>query len=201
MMPAGEAPRINGFEELLRHAVEKHPSGQAVPNAVGGKCKRDADISDEYTAPAVKRTKGDGDGKCSAPAARRTEGDVDAECPAPAARHTVSGGERERPAPPANRKRAAAHKVAYKKELSSVAIHNVDSDPCEDVIIYASTVNEQQTIDSSAALDSKFLGNVDPALLAPWRPASAVHTTAMLSDLPTPAALRRPRRHRGPLRS
>jgi hypothetical protein len=201
MMPAGEAPRINGFEELLRHTVEKHPSGQAVPSTVGGKCKRDGDIIDGYTAPAVKRTKGDGDGKCSAPAARHTEGDVDAEYPAPAARHTVSGGERERPDPPANRKRAAGHKVAYKKELSSVAIHNVDSDPYEDAIICASTINEQQTMDSSAALDSKFLGNVDPALLAPWQPASAVYTAAMLSDLPTPVALRRPRRYRGPLHS
>jgi hypothetical protein len=179
MMPAGEAPRINEFEELLRPVVEKHPSGEAVPDAVGGKRKRDGDISDEYTAPAVKRTRGDVDGKkCSAPAARRTEGDVDGKCPAPAARHTVSDGERERPAPPANRKRAAGHKEAYKRELSSVAIHNVDKDPCEDVIICAPTVSEQQTVDSSAVLDPEFLGNVDPALLAPWRTASAVHHTA-----------------------
>lgn len=188
MMPAGEAPGIDGFEELLRHAVEKHPSGQAVPNAVGGKRKMDGDMNGEYNAPAAKRTKGDGDGKC----------------PAPAARHTVSDGERECPAPPANRKRAAGHKVAYKKELSPVAIYNADSDPCEDAIICASAVNEPQTcyfmknlIGSNAALDSEFLGNVDPALLAPWRPASAVHyTTAVLSDLPTPEALRRPQRRR-----
>ncbi|KAK4119689.1 hypothetical protein N657DRAFT_556128, partial [Parathielavia appendiculata] len=164
------------FPELLRHAVEKHPSGQAVPNAVGGKRKRDDDGDGTCPAPAAKRTKGDGDGKCPAPAARRTESD----------------GERECPAPPSNSKRAARHRVAYKKELSPVAIYDADSDPCEDVIICASTVNEQQTshftkkpMGSSAALDPEFLGNVDPALLAPRQPASAVHTAAMLSDLQT----------------
>ncbi|KAK3305039.1 uncharacterized protein B0T15DRAFT_398302 [Chaetomium strumarium] len=208
-VPAGEAQGTYDFEELLRHGVDKHPLGQLAADGAGGKRKRDGGMSGEHTAPAAKRTKGDGDGKHPALAARRTEsdGDGDRKCPAPAARHTESDGERECPALPANRKRAAGHKVAYRKELSPVAIYNADSDPCEDVIICASTINEQQTchftknlIGSSAALDSEFLGNVDPALLAPWRPASAVHhTAAMLSDLPTPEALRRPRRYRGPL--
>ncbi|KAK4244551.1 hypothetical protein C7999DRAFT_35111 [Corynascus novoguineensis] len=188
-MPAGKVPGIDGFRELLRHAVEKHPSGQAVPNAVGGKCKRDGDINGEYTAPTAKRTKGDGDGKCPAPAARRIESD----------------GERECPDLPAKRKRAARHNAAYKKELSRVVIYDADSDPYEDVIICVSTLNQQQTchlmnnyMGSSAALDPEFLGYVDPALLAPWRPANAAyHTAAVISDYQTQEALRRPRRRRG----
>jgi hypothetical protein len=159
----------------------------------------------EYTAPATKSTKGDGDAECPAPSAKSTEGDGDGKCPAPAARRIESDGNRECPAPPTKRKRAARHNVAYKKELSPVVIYDADSDPCEDVIICASTVDEQQTchltknhMGSSAALDPEFLGHVDPALLAPWRPASAVHhTAAVSSDLQTPEALRRPRRHRG----
>ncbi|KAL2257427.1 hypothetical protein VTK26DRAFT_185 [Humicola hyalothermophila] len=157
-MPAGEAPGIDRFEELLRHAAEKHPSGQAAPNAVEGKRKRDGDLNSEYTAPAAKRTKGDSDGRCPAPAARRTE----------------SEGERGCRALYAKRKRAPRYNVAYKKERPPVVICDADSDLCEDVIICVSTVNEQPTchltanyMGSTAALDPEFLGYVDPTLLAP----------------------------------
>ncbi|KAL2016252.1 hypothetical protein VTK56DRAFT_4028 [Thermocarpiscus australiensis] len=70
-MPAGEVPEIDGFKELLRHAMEKRPSGQAVPNAVGGKRKRDGDMDAEYTAPAAKRKDGDMNREYIAPAAKR----------------------------------------------------------------------------------------------------------------------------------
>lgn len=170
--------------------MEKHPSGQAVSNAVGGKRKRDDDGGGTCLAPAAKRKRGGGDGKYPALSARRIESD----------------GERECLVPPSNSKRAARHEVAYKKELSPVAMYGADDDPCKDVIICASTVNEQQTSHStkhriglSTALDPEFLGNVDPTLLALWQLASTVHsTTAMLSDLSlqTLEALRRPRRRR-----
>jgi hypothetical protein len=59
--------------------------------------------------------------------------------------------------------------VAY-KELSPVVIYGTDRDMCEDVIVYASTIDEQQTcyltknrMGSSAALDPEFLGHIDPA--------------------------------------
>jgi hypothetical protein len=98
------------------------------------------------------------DSECSAPAAKRKEGGDDGECSAPAAK----------------RKRAAKQNVAYKKEPSPFIIYDIDSDLCHDMIICASTVDEQQTcyleekhMGSSAILDSEFLGHVDPALLAP----------------------------------
>ncbi|KAK4034076.1 hypothetical protein C8A01DRAFT_19067 [Parachaetomium inaequale] len=188
-MPAGEMQGTHDFEELLRHGVEKHLLGQSAADVAGRKRRRDGDMDGEYTAPAAKRTKGDGDGKCPASAARRTESDGDRECPAP----------------PAKRKRAARHNVAYKKELAPIVIYDADSDLCMDVIICASTVDEQQPchltknhMGSSAALDPDFLGHVDPALLAPCRPASAAHhTAAVFSDHQTQEALRRPRRRRG----
>ncbi|KAK4148362.1 hypothetical protein C8A00DRAFT_19795 [Chaetomidium leptoderma] len=193
-MPAGEMQGTHDFEELLRPGVEKHLLGQSAADIAGRKSRRDGDMDGEYTAPAAKRTKGDGDG-----------GDGDGKCPAPAARRTESDGDRERPAPPAKRKRAATHNVAYNKELSPVVIYDADSDLCVDVIICAPTVDEQQPchltknhMGSSAALYPDFLGHVDPALLAPWRPANAAqHTAAVLSDYQTQEALRRPRRRRG----
>lgn len=122
-----------------------------------------------------KRDGGTG-GEQTAPAPKRIKGDGDEKCPAP-----PTDGKR------ANSKRVAANKVVCKKELSPAAIYNADSDPCEDVIICAGP-------------DSGFLGNIDPALLAPRRTGSAVHhTAAILSDLPTPEALKRPRRYRGPV--
>jgi len=197
-MPAGEMQGTHDLEELLRHGVEKHLLGQSAADVAGGKRRRDRDMDGEYTAPAAKCTKGDGDGECPAPAPKSTEGDGDGKYPAPAARRTESDGNRECPAPPTKRKRAARHNVAYKKELSPVVIYDADSDLCEDVIICASTVDEQQTchltknhMGSSAALDPEPLGHIDPSLLAPWRPASAVHhTTALSSGLQTPEALR-----------
>lgn len=181
----------HNFEELLRHSVEEHLLGQSAADIAGQKRKRDGDMDGEYTLPVAKRTKddGDGDGNCPAPAARRTERDGDRECPAP----------------PAKRKRAARHNVACKKELSPIVIYNADSDLYMDMIIYASTADEQQPshltknhMGLSAALDPDFLGHVDPALLAPWRPANAAHRTAtVLSDYQTQEALRRPRRRRG----
>ncbi|KAL2016576.1 hypothetical protein VTK56DRAFT_3277 [Thermocarpiscus australiensis] len=188
-MPAGEIQGIHEFEELLQQSVGKHLLGQSAADVAGRKRRRDGDVDGESTAPAAKRMKVDGDGGCPAPAARRTESD----------------GNRECPAPPAKRKRAARHDVGYKKELSPVVLYDAGSDLCEDVIICASTVDEQQTchftknhMGSSAALDPDFLGHVDPALLAPWRPASAAHhTAAVFSDLQTQEALRRPRRRRG----
>ncbi|KAK4234434.1 hypothetical protein C8A03DRAFT_18665 [Achaetomium macrosporum] len=144
--PAGE---MQGIEELLRHAMEKHSSGQAVTNVAGRKRKRDGDMDGEYTAPAAKRKEGGDDGEHTAPAAVR--------------------------------KRAAKHNVAYKKcnglgpkDPSPFVVYDTDSDLCEDVIVCASTVDEQQTCyptrnrtGLSAILDSKFLGQVEPALLAP----------------------------------
>lgn len=182
-MPAGEMQGTHDFEE-------KHLLGQSAADIAGRKRRRDGDMDGEYTVPAAKRTKGDGDGKCPAPAARRAESDGDRECPAP----------------PAKRKRAARYNVAYKKEPSPVVIYDADSDLCMDVIICASNVDDEQQpchlaknhMGSSAALDPDFLGHVDPALLAPWRPANAAHhTAAVLSDYQTQEALRRPRRRRG----
>ncbi|AEO60976.1 hypothetical protein MYCTH_2310759 [Thermothelomyces thermophilus ATCC 42464] len=172
-MPAGEMKGTYDFEDLLRHGVEKHLLGQSAADVAGRKRKRDGDMDGEYIVPAAKRTKGGGNGKCPAPAARRTESDGDRECPAPA-----------------KRTRAARHNVAYKKEPSPVPIYDADNDLCVDVIICASTVDEQQPchltknhVGSSAALDLDFLGHVDPALLPPWRPANAAHhTAAVFSD-------------------
>ncbi|KAK3302484.1 uncharacterized protein B0T15DRAFT_543067 [Chaetomium strumarium] len=71
------------------------------------------------------------------------------------------------------RKRAAKHNVAYKKEPPPFVIYDTDSGVCEDMIICASTVDEQQTcylgenhMGPSTILDSDFLGHVGPALLA-----------------------------------
>ncbi|KAK4110185.1 hypothetical protein N656DRAFT_303872 [Canariomyces notabilis] len=187
-MPAGEMQDAYDLEDLLRRSVGKHLLGQSAADIARRKRKRDGEMDGEYTAPAAKRTKGDGDGKCLALAARRTESDGDKECPPP----------------PAKRKRAARHNVAY-KELSPIVIDDADSDLCLDVITCASTVDEQQPchvtkdhMGSSAALDLDFLGHIDPAILAPWRPANAAHNTAaVLSDYQTQEALRRPRRRRG----
>ncbi|KAK4134586.1 hypothetical protein BT67DRAFT_449509 [Trichocladium antarcticum] len=174
---------------LLRPSVENHLLGQSAADIAGRKRRRDGGIDYKYIAPAAKRTKGDSDGKYPALAARRIESDGDKECPAL----------------PAKRKRVARYNVAYKKELSPIVIYDADSDLCVDVIICVSTVDEQQPCDltrnymgSSAALDPDFLGHVDPALLAPWRPANAAHrTAAVLSDHQTQEALRRPRRRCG----
>ncbi|KAK4149572.1 hypothetical protein C8A00DRAFT_18753 [Chaetomidium leptoderma] len=146
-MPAGGMQGIHGFEELLRHAMDKH-SGQAVTNVAGGKRKRDGDMDGKYIAPAAKHKKGGDDGECTAPAAKRKR--------------------------LARRKKAAKQNVVYKKEPSPFIVYNTDSDLCHNVIICASTVDEQQTcyleenhMGPSAILDSDFLGHVDPALLAP----------------------------------
>ncbi|KAL2193985.1 hypothetical protein P885DRAFT_44073 [Corynascus similis CBS 632.67] len=124
-VPAQEVQGIHGFEELLRHAMEKHPSGQAATDVAGGKHEWDGDDG-EYAAPAAARA------------------------------------------------RTAKHNVAYEKEPSPFVIYDTDSDVCEDVIICASTVDEQQPrylgenhTGPSTILDSHFLGHVDPALLAP----------------------------------
>jgi hypothetical protein len=110
---------------------------------------------DKHSGPAVTNVAG---GK------RKRDGDMDSECSAPAAKRKRA----------ARRKRAAKQNVAYKKEPSPFIIYDIDSDLCHDVIICASTVDEQQTcyleekhMGSSAILDSEFLGHVDPALLAP----------------------------------
>ncbi|KAL2137751.1 hypothetical protein VTI28DRAFT_8386 [Corynascus sepedonium] len=124
-VPAQEMQGIHGFEELLRHAMEKHPSGQAATDVARGKHEWDGDDG-EYAAPAAARA------------------------------------------------RTAKHNVAYKKEPSPFVIYDTGSDVCEDVIICASTVDEQQPrylgenhTGPSVILHSDFLGHVDPALLAP----------------------------------
>ncbi|KAK4125715.1 hypothetical protein N657DRAFT_678780 [Parathielavia appendiculata] len=93
-MPAGEMQGTHDSEELLRPGVEKPLLGQSAADVAGRKRRRDGDMDGDYTAPAAKRTKSDGQGVCPAPA--------------------ESDGNRECPAPPAKRKRAARHK----KELS-----------------------------------------------------------------------------------
>ncbi|KAK4033331.1 hypothetical protein C8A01DRAFT_50046 [Parachaetomium inaequale] len=163
-MPAGEIQGTYNFKELLRYTAD----------IIGRKRKRDGDIDGEYIVPAAKCKKGDSDRKYPALATRRIESD----------------GDREYPAPPAKRKRAARYNVVYKKELSPIVIYDTDSDLYIDMIIYISTIDEQQLyyltknhIGSSAALDPDFLGHVDPALLAPWRPANAAYyTAAVLPD-------------------
>jgi hypothetical protein len=208
-MPAGGMQGIHGFEELLRHAMDKH-SGPAVAGvkrkrdgnmdsectapapkrkrdgdtdsectAPAAKRKRDGDMDIDCTAPAAKRKEGGDAGECTAPAAKRTapaskrkEGGGDGDYTAPAAKHKEGGDNGEYTAPAAVRKRAAKHNVAY-KEPSPFVIYDPDSDPCEDVIICASTADEQHTCylegdhrGPSAILDSDFLAHVDPALLA-----------------------------------
>ncbi|KAK4237967.1 hypothetical protein C8A03DRAFT_34023, partial [Achaetomium macrosporum] len=88
---------------------------------------------------------------------RKSDGDMDSECTATAA----------------VRKAAAKHNLLYKEEPSPLMASDTDSDLCHDVIICASTVDEQQTCyptenrtGLSAILDSDFLGQVEPALLA-----------------------------------
>jgi hypothetical protein len=143
-MPAGGMQEIHGFEELLRHAMDKH-SGPAV---AGEKRKRDGNMDSECTAPAAKRKEGGNDDECTAPAAKRKR--------------------------LATRKRAAKQNVTYKKERSSFIVYDTDSDLCHDVIICASTVDEQQKCyleenhtGPSVILNPDFLRHVDPALLAP----------------------------------
>ncbi|KAL2168264.1 hypothetical protein VTG60DRAFT_232 [Thermothelomyces hinnuleus] len=64
--PAGEMQGIYGFEELLRHGMEKHSLGQAATSVAGGKRKRDGDMDDKYTAPAAKRKERGDDGEYTA---------------------------------------------------------------------------------------------------------------------------------------
>ncbi|KAK4249281.1 hypothetical protein C7999DRAFT_12829 [Corynascus novoguineensis] len=163
-VPAQEMQGIHGFEELLRHAMEKHPPGQEATDVAGGMYEWDGDMDGEYTAPAAKRTEDGDDGENTALAVKHTEDGDDGEYAAPAAaRKRVAA-----------RARTAKHNVAYEKEPSPFVIYDTDSDMCEDVIICASTVDEQQLrylgenhTGPGTILDSGFLGHVDPALLAP----------------------------------
>ncbi|KAM7182610.1 hypothetical protein V8F33_014176 [Rhypophila sp. PSN 637] len=146
--PVGE---IQGIKELLQHTIEKHPLEQAVTKIAGGKRKRHSD------------------GEHAAPTNETKEGKVDGD-----------NGEYTRPT--IKRKRAATHDIAHKEGYSPVVIFNADNDLCEDVIIYAPTINGQQRrsltdnhIVPSAILDPNFLRHVDPALLAPQRPAASAH--------------------------
>ncbi len=201
--PAGE---MQGIEELLLHAAERHPSGQAATNATGGKRKRDG--GGEHAALAAKRARvakpkegggGGGHEEYTAPAA---EGGDDGKHTAQAAKpKEVGGGDREHTAQASKRTRTAKHKrkeggdggehTALAAKREKAANHNeaymefsrvAYSDLCEEVIICAPTIDEQQTSEShmgpSAILDSDFPGHVDPALLAPWRPAASAHHTA-----------------------
>ena len=63
-------------------------------------------------------------------------------------------------------------------EFSRV-VYGTNGDLCEDVIICAPTIDEQQNFClTENLLDSGFLRHVDPALLDPWQPAASVHHTA-----------------------
>ncbi|KAK4207481.1 hypothetical protein QBC37DRAFT_355216, partial [Rhypophila decipiens] len=91
--------------------------------------------------------------------------------------------------PSTKRKRAATHNMAHKEGYSPVVIFNADNDPCEDVIICAPTINEQQRrslavnhMGPSAIVDPDFLRHVDPALLAPQLPAASARQTAAASS-------------------
>ncbi|KAL2192734.1 hypothetical protein P885DRAFT_46960 [Corynascus similis CBS 632.67] len=157
-VPAQEMQGIHGFEELLRHAMEKHPSGQAATDVARGKHEWDGDDG-EYAAPAAKHSEDGDDGEYAAPAAARKRA--------------------------AARARTAKHKVANEKEPSPFVIDDTDSDVCEDVIICASTVDKQQPrylgenhMGPSAILDSDFLGHVDPALAS----YNGYYTTGPLSS-------------------
>ncbi|KAL2192267.1 hypothetical protein P885DRAFT_19498, partial [Corynascus similis CBS 632.67] len=105
-VPAQEIQGIHGFEELLRHDMDKHPSGQEATDVAGGKHEWDGDMDGEYTAPAVKHTEDGDDGEYAAPAAARKRA--------------------------AARARTAKHNVAYEKESFPFMIYDTDSDVCED---------------------------------------------------------------------
>ncbi|KAH8891472.1 hypothetical protein GQ53DRAFT_147693 [Thozetella sp. PMI_491] len=66
---------INGLQELLAHAAEKHSSGQA-PDVAAGKRKRDGDMDGADPCPPAKRQRDDDmDGGDTTPAAKRRRDD------------------------------------------------------------------------------------------------------------------------------
>ncbi|KAG7293986.1 hypothetical protein NEMBOFW57_004047 [Staphylotrichum longicolle] len=104
---------------------------------------------------------------------KRTRDD-DGEHTALVAKPKEAGNDREHTALAAKRARVANHNLAYME-----FVYGTNSDLCEDVIICAPTIGEQQTCYvTENLLDSGFLGHVDPALLAPWQPTASVHHAA-----------------------
>ncbi|KAM7211334.1 hypothetical protein V8F06_013290 [Rhypophila decipiens] len=153
--PVGE---MRGIEELVQHTTEKHPSGQAATMLPEESARGTAIASTPLQPARAKRTK-------------RTATTASTLLQPPRARGPPRTMWRIRRCPP------------------PIELFGADSDPYEDVIICAPTVDDQQRrylvenhMGPSAILDSDFIRHVDPALLAPQRPAASARYTAAVSS-------------------
>ncbi|KAM7189006.1 hypothetical protein V8F33_010340 [Rhypophila sp. PSN 637] len=149
---------MQGIEELLQHAIEKHPSEQAITKIAGGKRKRQSDS--EHAAPTSETREGkvDGDnGEYTRPTIKRKR----------AATHNM------------------AHKEGYSPVVIFNADNDPCEDV---IICAPTINGQQRRsladnhMGPSAILDPNFLRHVDPALLAPQRPAASAHQTAAVSS-------------------